>query len=115
LHGCAQGSPELIDKSKLTGAGCILTLLSAAVIIGVAFPIMRWRHPATGQPLPRFVAVVAPVLIGAAVHGIGTLLLKLIGLRVWSKGDAGAPKKAEPASRTNDLIAIDPDRSLKRS
>jgi hypothetical protein len=80
-----EGGPADDVKAKLTGVGCVLTLLSVAVIFGVALPIVRWRDPATGQPLPRHIAVLAPVLIGAAVHGIGSLFLRLIGLRVWSK------------------------------
>jgi hypothetical protein len=75
------------DNAKLTGVGCVLTLLSVAVIFGLAIPIVRWRDPETGQALPRGVAILAPVLIGAAFHGLGTLLLRLVGLRVWSKSE----------------------------
>jgi len=53
----------------------------------VALPIVRWRDPATGQPLPRDEAILAPFLIGAAFHGIGTVLLRLVGLRIWSKSE----------------------------
>jgi hypothetical protein len=63
-------------------------LLSAAVSIGVALPIVHWRDPATGQPLPRQIALLAPILIGAAVHGIGSLFLRLIGLRVWARQES---------------------------
>jgi len=80
------------DKAKPTCVGCVLMLLSVAVIFGVALPIVRWRDPATGQPLPRYVAIVTPLLIGAAVHGIGSLFLKLIGVRVWSKRESEAER-----------------------
>jgi hypothetical protein len=88
VHATEGGGPAVEDKAKLTGVGCVLTLLSVAVIFGVALPIVRWRHPATGQPLPQEVAILAPVLIGAAVHGIGSLFLRLIGVRVWSKRES---------------------------
>jgi hypothetical protein len=89
-HGVQRGGPEADDNARLTSVGCVLTLLAVAVIVGVAIPIVRWRHPATGQPLPRLVAVVAPVLIGAVVHALGSLLLRCIGLRVWSKRETDA-------------------------
>jgi hypothetical protein len=73
------------DNAKPTVVGCVLTLLTVVVIFGVALPIVQWRDPATGRPLPRAVAIFSPFLIGAAFHGIGLLILRLIGLRVWSK------------------------------
>jgi hypothetical protein len=83
----AERNPAGEDKGKLTGAGCVLTLLSVAVICGLAVPIVQWRDAVTGEPLPRDVAVLAPVLIGGAFHGVGTVLLRLVGLRVWSKSE----------------------------
>jgi hypothetical protein len=82
------------DKAKPTHVGCVLTLLSVAVIVGVAVPIAHWRDPATGQPPPRMVAILAPILIGAAFHGMGTFLLRLVGLRTWSKPETGAPPRS---------------------
>jgi hypothetical protein len=73
------------DGSKLTRVGCFLTVLSLAVMLGVAVPIVRWRNPETGRPLPRTVAIASPLLIGAAFHGLGMLLLKIVGLPVWTK------------------------------
>ena len=84
----AERNPPDDDKAKLTCAGCVLTLLTVAVIFGVALPIAHWRDPATGQPLPRQIALLAPILIGAAVHGIGSLFLRLIGLRVWARQES---------------------------
>jgi hypothetical protein len=75
------------DHVKLTGVGCVLTLLTVAVILGVALPIAHWRDPETGQPVPRTVAIFAPFLIGAAFHGIAAGLLRLVGLRTWSKSE----------------------------
>jgi hypothetical protein len=75
------------DNAKLTGVGCVLTLLSVGVMAGVAIPIVRWRNPETGAALPNEVAICAPLLIGAVFHGICTGLLRLVGLRVWSKSE----------------------------
>jgi hypothetical protein len=85
LHAMERGGPVEDHKTKLTNVGCVLTLLSVAVMFGVAVPIVHWRDPATGQALPRAIAILAPVLIGAAVHGIGSLLLRLLGLPVWAE------------------------------
>jgi hypothetical protein len=82
------GGPAIEDKENLTGVGCVLTLLSVVVIFAVALPIVRWRDPLTGNPFPKEVAIATPVLIGAAVYGIGSLFLKLIGVRVWSKRES---------------------------
>jgi hypothetical protein len=88
LHDLKRAGPADDDKTKLTRVGCVLTLLSLAVIFGVALPIVGWRDPETGQPLPRMVAIVAPVLIGAAVHGIGSFFLRMLGLPVWAKRES---------------------------
>jgi hypothetical protein len=92
LQAQQSGSPEADDNGKLTASGCVLTLLSVAVICVAALPIVRWRDPETGRPLPRFIAIVSPLLVGAIVHGIGSLLLRLIGLPVWSKRETAAKK-----------------------
>lgn len=75
------------DNAKLTGVGCVLTLLTVAVIFSVAVPIVRWRDAETGRPLPRTVAILAPFLIGAVFNGLGIGLLRLLGLRIWSKSE----------------------------
>jgi hypothetical protein len=80
----SERNPDGADKEKLTGVGCVLTTLSLAVTIGAAVPIVLWRD-STGQPLPHDVALYSPLLIGAAFHGIGTGILWLVGLRVFSK------------------------------
>ena len=75
------------DKGKLTAVGCVLTLLSTAVIFGVALPIVQWRDPETGQQLPGMVAILTPILIAAVFNGIGTGFLRLLGLRTWAMAD----------------------------
>jgi hypothetical protein len=84
-------NPEDDDKAKLTNVGCVLTFLSVIIIFGVALPIVQWRDPATGLPLRRPIAILAPILIGAIFHGIATFLLRLIGLPVWSRGQKDLP------------------------
>jgi hypothetical protein len=78
------------DKAQLTGAGCVLTLLTLAVIVGVAIPIVR-----SGPPLPQEAAICAPFIIGAFFFGISSALLRLVGLRVWSKPEKEG-KEPEP-------------------
>ena len=90
--------PEDDDKAKPTGVGCILTLLTVAVIFAVAIPIVRWRDPATGQALPRFVAIFSPFLLGAAVHGIASVLLRCIGLQVWVRQEKEDRRTTDPSS-----------------
>jgi ABC-type spermidine/putrescine transport system permease subunit II len=84
--------PETDDNAQLTTVGCILTLFSVAVIVAAAILIVRWRDPDTGRPLPRTIAIIAPILIGAIVHGIGSLSLRLLGLRVWARRAKDADK-----------------------
>ena len=91
----AEGNPAGDKNAKPTGVGCVLTLLTVAVIIGVAIPIVQWRDALTGEPLPRELAILAPLLVGAAFHGIGTLLLRLVGLRIWSKSDTEDSSSSE--------------------
>jgi hypothetical protein len=69
---------------KLTVDGCVLTTLSFAVTMGSAVTIVLWRD-ANGHPLPRVIALISPLLIGAAFHGIGSAVLWLLGLPVMTK------------------------------
>lgn len=86
------GTPsEDDDNSQPTFAGCVLLVLSVAVIGVVALALVTWRDPETGRPLPRMVAIIAPVLAGAICYGIGSGLLRMLGLAVLVK-----PKKESP-------------------
>jgi hypothetical protein len=99
-----RGGPAEGDKGKLTAVGCVLTLLTTAVIFGVALPVVQWRDPETGQPLPRMVAILAPILIGAVFHGIGTGFLRLLGLQTWSKSEKDASGEGEGAIQDNEAL-----------
>lgn len=73
------------DGAQPTRAGCLLALVSAGVLLVAAVPIVQWRDPETGQPLPRLVAIVAAASVGAVCYGIGTALLWVLGLPAWTK------------------------------
>ena len=91
----AEGNRAGDKNAQPTGVGCVLTLLTVAVIIGVAIPIVQWRDAETGKPLPRMVAILTPVLIGAVFHGIGTVLLRVVGLRTWAKSETDDSDSSE--------------------
>ena len=91
----AEHDPARDDNAKPTVAGYVLTVLSVAVIFGVAIPIVQWGDPATQKPLPRIVAIALPFILGAAFHGIGTVLLRLVGLRIWSKPETDESRPPE--------------------
>lgn len=88
------------DKDlQLTPAGCLLAAISVGVICAVAVPVVTGRDPESGRPLPRMVAILIPVLVGALFNGIGTGILKVLGLRVFAKqksvdhpSEASAPR-----------------------
>jgi hypothetical protein len=92
LHDGERGSSGAHNNVKLTSVGCVLTLLSVAVIFCVALPIVRWRDPATGQPLPRILAIISPIVIGAIFHGIVSLLLRFFGLQIEKKQETDMEK-----------------------
>jgi len=90
---------------QLSGAGCVLAALSTAVILCAAVPLVRWRDPDAGRPLPRVVAIAAPFLAGAACYGLGAALLALFGRSVWA-----SPKK--PASNRTGLGGAESPRAV---
>jgi hypothetical protein len=79
-----------LNNEKPTAVGCVLTLLTVAVIFGTALPIVQWRDPETGRSLPRIIAIFTPFLIAAVFHGICLGVLRLLGLPVWRKAE-GSP------------------------
>jgi hypothetical protein len=91
----SERNPAGEDNGKLTAAGCVLTLLTVAVIFGSALPIVQWRDPETGQGLPRTVAIFTPFLIGAAFYGLVTGLLWIVGIRTWVSAEKNDPPSAE--------------------
>jgi hypothetical protein len=86
------------DKSRPTVAGCLLLVLSVAVIFGLAVPIVRWRDRESGDPLPRDVAIVAPILAGALFYAIGSAILRIFGLSVLTE-----PEEDDPPERPDDV------------
>jgi hypothetical protein len=81
--------------SRLTAPGCLLTLFSTAVILVSAVPIVSWRDPASKLPLPRSVAIAVPLVVGAFCFGIGSAILKVLGLPVWAKPKKDPSDEAE--------------------
>ena len=57
-------------------------LVTLAVIGFVALHVVRWREPETGDPLPRSVAIVVPLLAGALYYCAGAAILGVLGLPV---------------------------------
>jgi hypothetical protein len=96
--------PKQDDKAKLTAAGCVVTLLSAVVIFGLAVPVVHWHDPATGHRLPLEAAVWIPILAGACFHGAASFVLWLLGIPVWSR----QPADDTPATQGDKT---QPDRS----
>src|SRR5580704_17383063 len=80
---------------RLTGAGCLLTALSTAVILGSAVPIVSWRDPDSKLPLPRSIAIASPLVAGALCFGFGSTILKVLGMTVWAKPQQDSSHEAE--------------------
>jgi hypothetical protein len=103
------GSREPVDLPPLptpdirtgppTAVGCVLVLLCVVVIFGLAIPVVRWRDPATGEPLPRMVAVVIPVLAGALCYGLGAGICKLLGVTLVKPPTPDSPPDVDAGRR----------------
>lgn len=96
-RGMAETLPAERDDIRVgppTAAGCLLLLVSVALIFGLAIPIVTWRDPQSGQPLPRMVAIVLPLLAGALCYAIGTGILKLFGLSTFAKSEKRSDKES---------------------
>jgi hypothetical protein len=91
---------EADDNSQLTFAGCLLVLLSLAVIVAVALTLVRWRDPDSGETLPGEALVLIPVVAGALFCAIVGGLLRMLGVRVLAR-----PMK-ESCDRPNDFERI---------
>lgn len=79
------------ELSRPTLAGFVLTLISVAVVFIVAYPVLRLRNPETGRPPPRIVVILIPVVAGALFQLVGTGLLRLVGLKTFTKSKLGEP------------------------
>jgi hypothetical protein len=92
LHNEERGNSGADDNARLTSVGCALTLLTVALIVGVAVPLVRWRDPATGQPLPSTIAIISPILIGVVLQGIGSRILRFFGLQIETQWEMDVEK-----------------------
>lgn len=82
------------ENAKPTAVGCVVTLLSVAVVLGVAYPVVQWLHSLPIQ-LPHEAVVPAPLLLGAIFYGVVSEFLKLLGVRLWAKGKKELPPSAK--------------------
>ena len=99
----ANTQSEEDGNSEATLAGCLVMVLSLAVIVGVALPVVRWRDPASGQPLPRMFSIAVPVLAGAVCCGIATGILKIFGVPVSRKTKRESADNDAPARDEQNL------------
>jgi len=60
-------------------------LVCVAVIVGVALYLATWRDADSGHPISKKVAIFAPLLAGAVCYGIGSAILRFLGLPVLKK------------------------------
>jgi hypothetical protein len=79
--------PEDSKDERSIVAGCLLMVVCLAVIAGVAVYVVTWRDADSGRALPKKVAIVVPLLAGALCYGIGTTILKVLGLPVLVKSE----------------------------
>lgn len=77
--------PKVDEGDRLTVPGCLLTVVSLAVIGGTAVPVVTWRDADSGRPMPKMVAILLPLVAGALCFGLGSALLNLLGLSVSVK------------------------------
>ena len=82
------------DDGELTRAGCVVTFLSFALILGVAFPIVHFLNSLQFPP-SKMAIIVAPILVGALFQAGVSFLLGLVGIRIWKKKTADDLLRAE--------------------
>jgi len=95
------------DNNRPTFAGCLLLLLSLAVIVAVALTLVRWRGSNSGATLPQDALIQIPVLAGALFYAIVGGLLSMLGVRVLAK-----PMK-ESCDRPNDFERSERDKRTR--
>jgi hypothetical protein len=95
------------DNNQPTFVGCLLMLLSLAIIVAVALTLVRWRDPNSGEALPQDVLVVIPVLAGALFYAIVGGLLRMLGIHVLPK-----PMKRS-CERPNDFERSERDKRTR--
>jgi tetratricopeptide (TPR) repeat protein len=83
------------DNSQMTVPGCLLMLLSLAVLSVVAVYLVTWRHPVSGAPLSRWVSIIVPLLAAALCYGGGTAILKFLGVAVDVEQKEEFPNRSE--------------------
>jgi hypothetical protein len=100
-------TPSDGDDNQPIFAGCLLMLLSLAVIVAVGLTLVRWRDPNSGATLPRDAPIQIPVVAGALFYAIVAGLLRMLGVRVLPK-----PMK-ESCHRPNDFERSERDKRTR--
>ena len=95
------------DNNQPIFAGCLLMLLSLAVIVAVALTLVRWRDPNSGATLPAEALIQIPVVAGAWFWAIVGGLLRMLGVSVLEK-----PMK-ESCDRSNDFERSERDKRTR--
>jgi hypothetical protein len=81
----AEPEPEDDKDGQSSVAGCLLMVVCLAVIGGVACYVVTWRDADSGRPLPRDAAILVSLFAGALCYGIGTAILRILGLPIVTK------------------------------
>ena len=79
-------------------------LVCLAVICGVALYVVTWRNADSGRPVPTKIAIMMPLLAGGLCYGVGTMILRMLGLSLILKRDRESsdhPEESE-TTRTDD-------------
>jgi hypothetical protein len=92
--------PDRNDGEQSSVAGCLLMLVCVAVIGAVALYLATWRDADSGRPLPRNVAIFVPLLAGAVCYGIGTAILRIVGLPVFLSPEKDSSDGADDSKAT---------------
>jgi hypothetical protein len=100
----ADPEPDRKDGEQSSVAGCLLMLVCVAIIGAVAVYVATWRDADSGRPLPRNVSIVVPLLAGAVCYGIGTAILRILGLPVFLSPEKDSSDAADvsEATQTDD-------------
>jgi len=79
------------NQPNPTTAGNILGAISGLIMMASAVPIVTWRN-AAGEPLPKFVAIFAALMVGVAFFAVCAGILGLFGIRVTEPDADSNPK-----------------------
>jgi hypothetical protein len=96
----AKTSSDDDENTQTTAVGCVLMLLSLGVIGVVGVVLVRYRDP-DGEPLPKKLAIILPIVAGALFYAAGAGILKFLGISVElpRKSESGDEGPQNPPDR----------------